>query len=357
MGISSVEGTGDYLYGENVTIDANVNNDYNFTMWRSNTSNFNSIWQKYSSFTMPAFNLSLTAVCEIKTYEIAVFSNNNGEVRSSISSSGDIINVTVGESVTLSFIPNIGYYVSKILVDRQTLSDADLASAIQNGLSFNSVHSGHSVVVEFSQITFIISVSAGSHISATPTGEVECNYGSNLKIDFTLDEDYKIERLSVDENEVEFNLTSFTFSNITSNHTLSVEAVLITYEVHISSLSEERGSIVFNNSTTGIDKGESRSFTVEPEFGYEVESVYINGVLASGVNNVYEITNITDDVDIVVNYKEANSASLQANSPNDLMTTNEDKSTSVWVLAISFGLNIVLFLTIIIIVSRRRRLN
>lgn len=75
------------------------------------------------------------------------------------------------------------------------------------------------VAITATQLT--ITVTVGENGSASETGTVNVNYDSSLTVTFTPDSGYEVETLTVDGNSVAAT-DSYTFENITANHTLDV---------------------------------------------------------------------------------------------------------------------------------------
>lgn len=78
-GIESVTGTGEYIYGSTVTVNADVMTGYHWMQW---TGDCSATIQKYS-FKMPAHNITMEACAEANTYTI-VFDPNDGTAVSPI---------------------------------------------------------------------------------------------------------------------------------------------------------------------------------------------------------------------------------------------------------------------------------
>lgn len=69
-GISAVTGGGTYEYGANVSINATVKNGYTWSKWQQTTGGAQVSTTKNYTFTMPASDLSYTAVATLNTYTI-----------------------------------------------------------------------------------------------------------------------------------------------------------------------------------------------------------------------------------------------------------------------------------------------
>jgi hypothetical protein len=68
--------------------------------------------------------------------------------------------------------------------------------------------------------TYTITASAGSHGSITPSGSVSVNYGASQTFNITPNSGYHVANVLMDGSSVGA-VTSYTFTNVTANHTIS----------------------------------------------------------------------------------------------------------------------------------------
>jgi len=142
-------------------------------------------------------------------YNIVSSSTSGG----SISPSGTIT-VNVGDSETFIVNPNNGFKIKDIKVDGVSVGAVST-------YTFANVTSDHTIEAIFEPITYSISASAGSGGSITPSGTVTINYGGSKTFTMSPSSGYRIANLMVDGTS-KGSISSYTFSNITSNHTISV---------------------------------------------------------------------------------------------------------------------------------------
>lgn len=179
---------------------------------------------------MPAGDIDVYAYWTINTYIITATAGANG----TITPTGDI-EKQYEESQLFEFVPNTGYHVSKIVVDGNALVGSEFESAKANGYTFSNIEDDHSIRVEFEINTYTITVTAGANGTIDPNEDVVINYGESQKFTFTPDSGFHVSKIIVDGNELEGSafesakINGYTFSNITSTHTIKVEFAISSY--------------------------------------------------------------------------------------------------------------------------------
>ena len=131
----------------------------------------------------------------------------------SISPSGNVVLVR-GSDRKFSFTPNAGYEVKSVTVDGKAVEKAD-------SYTFKNVTAAHSISVEFQKKGCTITASAGTGGSISPSGSTNVTHGGNQKYTITPDAGYEVADVIVDGKSVGA-VTSYTFSNITQAHTITV---------------------------------------------------------------------------------------------------------------------------------------
>jgi len=114
-------------------------------------------------------------------------------------------------ATTVTAIPNTGYYFV-------TWSDGILTAERTD----TNIIANKSITATFAINSYTITSSAGAHGTITPTDTV--NYGSNKTFTITPDDGYLISDVLVDTVSVG-TPTTYTFTNVTANHTISVTFV------------------------------------------------------------------------------------------------------------------------------------
>lgn len=205
-----------------------------------------------------------------------------------ISESGEI-KVDDGVTKTFTFTPNEGYKISDVLVDGVSVGAV-------SSYTFSNITSNHTISVSFSIITYTISASAGIGGSISPSGNVSVNYGSSKTFSISPNSGYKIDNVIVDDISVG-SVNSYTFSNITENHTINVTFRQV-YNIDVSC--GENGSIS-ESGNIEVEPNSSKTFTFTPNDGYMINTVIVDGIDIGRVNN-YTFENITSNHTLSVSF-------------------------------------------------------
>jgi Subtilase family/Divergent InlB B-repeat domain len=145
--------------------------------------------------------------------------------------------------------------------------------------------------------TSIISASAGSGGSITPSGSVTVNSGANQAFTITPDTGYHVADVLVDGSSVSA-VTTYTFTNVTANHSIAASFALNTYSITASA--GANGSISPSGTAT-VSHGANQSFTITPAAGYHVADVLVDGSSVGAVTT-YTFTNVTANHTIAASF-------------------------------------------------------
>jgi hypothetical protein len=132
------------------------------------------------------------------------------------------VSVNSGANQTFTMTPDTGFNILDVLVD-------DVSVGAVSTFTFTDVREEHTIHVEFVGQKVITSrANAGGTIS--PSGDVMVDGGTDQTFTITPDPGFFISDVVVDGNSIG-RVNSFTFTNITSDHT--IEAIFLT-ETHVS---------------------------------------------------------------------------------------------------------------------------
>ena len=204
------------------------------------------------------------------------------------------VGINQGGSQRFDFTPNIDSYINEVLVDNTSEPDA-----VTNGYyTFNNVSANHTIGVAFAMKTFTITASVnGGNGTITPDGTTTLNYGSSQSYTIVANNNYKISKLLIDNIEQPNALNEesyfYTFSNITENHTIEVFFQL-TYTI-TASVNGSNGGTITPDGKIMVLSGESKTFTMIPNIGYEISQVLIDAVSDPIAANTgtYTFTNVS----------------------------------------------------------------
>ena len=115
-------------------------------------------------------------------------------------------------------------------------------------------------------------------------------HGSSQAFTITPDTNYHVADILVDGTSVGA-VTTYTFSNVTSDHTISATFAIDTYTVTASA--GTNGSISPSGTVT-VDHGSSQTFTITPDTNYHIEDVIVDGT-SVGAKVTYTFSDIASN--------------------------------------------------------------
>ena len=205
------------------------------------------------------------------------------------------ISIGYDKSVVITITPSIGYRIKTMSVNGISISPSN---------TYTLNRSWHTLYVEFEIIKYdIIATIKSSGGTVTPSGKSTVDYGSSLIYNITPNVGYKIDLVRVNNVSVGA-LTTYTFSNITSNNIIDVYFSLITFTVTSTATS---GGTISPQGTVLIGYGSSKNYTITPGSNYHIAYVRVNGVNETIANNktamVITIPNITVNTTIAATFE------------------------------------------------------
>ncbi len=228
------------------------------------------------TFNNVSANHSITATFTIITFSIDASSGSGGN----ISPLGSV-SVNYGSNRTFTITPNTGYSIIDVEVDDESVGRV-------TSYTFEDVTTNHKISATFSILRYSVTASSGSGGTVTPAGTSTFNYGSDITYSITPSTGYRIADVKID-NVSSGAISTYTFSDITSNHTISASFAIIT--LNINATAGSGGSISPQGSTT-VNYGTSRKYTITPSTGYYISDVKVDNVSAGPLTE-YTFTDIT----------------------------------------------------------------
>ncbi len=232
----------------------------------------------------------------------------NAGANGSISPEGDYI-VTEGSDQTFEIIPDAFHEIEDVLVDGASVG------AVSN-YTFTNVTGDHTISVSFKEIvTYTITASAESDGSITPSGIVTVVEGSDQEFTIAADEDYVIEDVLVDGISVGA-VNSYTFTNVTADHTISASFMEVTYTITASA--GTNGSITPEGSVQVVE-GYNQTFFIGADPGYAIEDVLVDGASVGAVSR-YTFSNVIADHTISASFTQVMHSITASAGPNGTIT-------------------------------------
>ena len=184
-----------------------------------------------------------------------------------------ILDVVEGTKVEITFTPNTGYMIDKVLVN--TVETTVTGNKIEL-----TVNEEKEVKVSYKKIPFTVTVKDVDGATITPNGAVAVNYGETQEFTITANSGYKLVKVLVDGTDKTADMVGDTLklTNITSNINLEVVVEKIVYEV-------TEGA----NQKYTITKNNEAKFKINADFRlFDDGKVYVDNELVDPKNYTAE---------------------------------------------------------------------
>ena len=183
------------------------------------------------------------------------------------------IGVVEGTKVEITFTPNTGYMIDKVLVN--TVETTVTGNKIEL-----TVNEEKDVAVSYKKIPFTVTVKDVDGATITPNGAVAVSYGEDQEFTITANSGYKLVKVLVDGTDKTADMVGDTLklTNITSNINLEVVVEKIVYEV-------TEGA----NQKYTITKNNEAKFKINADFRlFDDGKVYVDNELVDPKNYTAE---------------------------------------------------------------------
>ena len=183
------------------------------------------------------------------------------------------IGAVEGTKVEITFTPNTGYMIDKVLVN--TVETTVTGNKIEL-----TVNEEKEVKVSYKKIPFTVTVKDVDGATITPNGAVAVSYGEDKEFTITANSGYKLVKVLVDEVDKTADMVGDTLklTNITSNINLEVVVEKIVYEV-------TEGA----NQKYTITKNNEAKFKINADFRlFDEGKVYVDNELVDPKNYTAE---------------------------------------------------------------------
>jgi hypothetical protein len=180
-----------------------------------------------------------------------------------------------------------------------TNGDTYPISATVRYLKVNMTYSSANMIVQISDFkaygtptsglpSYSITSSSGSNGTINPSGTVTVSQSTNYTYNIIANSGYQVANVLVDGLSVG-PVTSYTFNNISTNHTiLATFSDLSTFTITSSA---GTGGIIAPSGETTVNPGASQTYNIYPGDGYEISDVTIDGG-SVGTVSTYTFNNI-----------------------------------------------------------------
>ncbi|MBW8041263.1 MAG: hypothetical protein FVQ85_14840, partial [Planctomycetes bacterium] len=147
--------------------------------------------------------------------------------------------------------------------------------------SGNDSTSGDNTFTTSGVTTYSITASAGSGGTISPSGSTQVNSGGAQTYTITSNTGYSISDVLVDGSSVGA-VSSYSFTNVTANHTIAASFAINTYSITASAGS---GGTISPSGSTQVNSGGAQTYTITPNTGYSISDVLVDGSSVGAVSS------------------------------------------------------------------------
>jgi hypothetical protein len=199
------------------------------------------------------------------------------------------------------------------LLDLQMDASTSTATAYLNGIKEAQVTYDPSYWTSFDDVSFwgwlgdgestiTVTPSAGPHGSISPSTVQTVSSGGSVTFTGTPNAGYAVATWSLDESAVQTGGTTYTLSNITTSHTVSVTFNAQSKVFTVSPSAGANGTVSPSGPQT-VNSGDSISLTATPATGYTVDTWSVDGCVVQAGGTQFTLMNVTAGHNVVVTFK------------------------------------------------------
>ncbi|UAL08204.1 MAG: hypothetical protein KRP56_02855 [Candidatus Methanogranum gryphiswaldense] len=196
-----------------------------------------------------------------------------------------------GGSQTFTITASAGYTISDVKVD-------GVSVGVVSTYTFTNVTSNHTISATFSGGQFTITASAGYGGWISPSSATVSQGGSKT-FNITTFSGYTISNVIVDGASVG-SVSTYTFTNVTRDHTISVEFLTQHYTITVNAY---YGGSISPGISMSVYSGAYTTFKITAWDGYEIDNVIVDGVSMGGIST-YTFNNVTSNHTISATFYE-----------------------------------------------------
>jgi putative cell wall-binding protein/sugar lactone lactonase YvrE len=237
---------------------------------------------KFTDVTVPH---TIAAVFAIDSYTITPVAGEHGSITPTQSI------VPWSNDVTFDISADEHYHVVDVSVDGDSIGAS-------SSVTFADVTGPHTLSATFAIDTYTITPDPGAHGSMMPSTPTQAVWGSDQTVVISPDEGYHIADTMVDGESIGAS-SSVLFEGIDESHTVSATFAIDTFE--IVPTAGDHGTISPATTQTVEYGSDSATFVFQPEVGYHVAHVYLDGV-QYGPASEYQFANVTQGHTISVEF-------------------------------------------------------
>ena len=261
-----------------------------------------------------------TGACSA-SYTVTASAGANG----SISPSG-AQTVLSGDSIAFTVTPSAGHHVAGVLVDGVPVGAV-------TSYTFPNVTASRTIEASFAIDTHTITASAGLDGLVDPPGAVSVNHGADQTFTISPAANHHVDDVLVDGVSVGA-VTSYTFPNVTTSHTIEASFAI---DTHVVTASSGAHGTITPAGAVSVAHGDDQTFLVDADPSYEIADVLVDGGSVGAVTS-YTFSAVSAAHTIEATFEPLQQAATVTIAPASLSATYDGAPKAVSVTTLPPGL-------------------
>ena len=299
---------------ETITFTITTDEDYHVSSFKVNGNDVTITGNKATA-TMVENGLIVTIAVEANTHDVTIHSSENGTVVA------DKTTAIVGDKVTFTITPNDDFELDTFKVN------GEQKEVTNNTYEATMVKEGLTVDATFKAIkhTVTINKNAGGTVTAD---KLEAVTGEDVTLTVTPDTNYHLSVLYVNGNAVSVGESGTVVVKMVKKG-LVVSGVFAKMSAPITVI-DTKGGTLYADPASSAQIGEAVFITIEPDEGYTIEKLLVNGeeveVQEDSQGYFAEVDMVEGGLTITATWKELAKAITIAPCTNGTVTANKEKA-------------------------------
>lgn len=255
-----------------------------------------------NSYTINRVNDDLTITVEYEKIPYTVTVNADAGV--TLNPENGKVNTTWGSNETIGVTLKEGYILKSIVVAGHRTNLVKMSAnygkfdATKGELTLYNIKANQTVTIVTERMYFDVTTKvSGGHGTITESKSVE--YGEDFEVVLTPETGYGIERLIVDEVEVEVTGDTYKFTKVTAKHSVEVVYGKLSFILQVKSADNVE---LDPSEPVKVFYGDKKEIKIVAALGFEIAQILVNDeeVEFTIVDDVYLLENITDNTTVKV---------------------------------------------------------
>ena len=206
------------------------------------------------------------------------------------------IKVIEGTNEVFDIVPDDKYELEYLSID------GDNVEVVNNQYVFENISDNHSIFAKFKYIPsyYVINASCNEGGKITNIGDHSYIEYSTIEYIFTPEHKHRVKNVIVD-NISYGSIEKYTFSDLSSNHTIDVEFEYVP-EVFIIQTSCGENGILSQTGEIKVQEATTFNLNIQPDYGYKIKEILVDGQIVDKTN-VVSIENIWENHTIDVSFE------------------------------------------------------